>query len=101
MLTSERLTVLNELNRIAAARGQSLAQMALSWVLRDPRVTSVVVGASSVRQLEDNVAAISHTEFDPAELAAIDAVAVDDAATDLWREQSEIGCDEFASSPAR
>jgi L-glyceraldehyde 3-phosphate reductase len=65
--------------------------MAVSWVLRDPRVTSVVVGASSVRQLDDNVAAINSTEFTDTELAAIDAVAKDDPEVDLWREQSMIG----------
>jgi L-glyceraldehyde 3-phosphate reductase len=64
--------------------------MAVSWVLRDPRVTSVVVGASSVRKLEDSVAAINSTEFTDTELAAIDAVAKDDPEVDLWREQSVI-----------
>jgi L-glyceraldehyde 3-phosphate reductase len=78
------------LNEIAVGRGQSLAQLALSWVLRDPRVTSVVVGASSVQQLEDNVAAIHHTEFTEAELAAIDVHAVDDPGLDLWRSQSQV-----------
>jgi L-glyceraldehyde 3-phosphate reductase len=91
LLTEQRLSALQELDRLATSRGQSLAQMALSWVLRDPRVTSVVVGASSVEQLEDNVAAIHHTAFTAAELAAIDAVATDDPDVDLWREQSEIG----------
>jgi L-glyceraldehyde 3-phosphate reductase len=90
LLTEERLAAVRELNRLAANRGQSLAQMALSWVLRDPRVTSAVVGASSVRQLEDNVAATQNTEFTADELAAIDTVAIDDPGLDLWREQSEI-----------
>jgi L-glyceraldehyde 3-phosphate reductase len=93
LLTEQRLGALQQLNRLAAERGQSLAQMALSWVLRDPRVTSVVVGASSVQQLEDNVTATKHTEFTSDELAAIDAVATDDPDIDLWREQSEIGVD--------
>jgi L-glyceraldehyde 3-phosphate reductase len=84
---------LQELNRLAATRGQSLAQMALSWVLRDPRVTSVVVGASSVQQLEDNIAAVEQLEFSSEELAAIDAVATDDPDIDLWRDQSQIGLD--------
>ena len=88
-----RLNALLELNRIAAERGQTLAQLAVSWVLRDPRVTSVVVGASSVQQLSDTVAAIENTEFSAAELAAIDAVAVDDPRIDLWRAQSRIGVD--------
>ena len=90
MVTEERVRALRELDRIAAGRGQSLAQMALSWVLRDPRVTSVVVGSSSVRQLEDNVAAIEQVDFAPDELDAIDALAVDDPAVDLWRTQSQI-----------
>jgi L-glyceraldehyde 3-phosphate reductase len=91
LLTDQRIRALQTLNDIAAGRGQSLAQMALSWVLRDPRVTSVVVGASSVRQLEDNLAAIEVAAFDPEELSAIDAVAVDDPAIDLWRSQSQVG----------
>jgi L-glyceraldehyde 3-phosphate reductase len=91
LLTEERLTALRELNRIAEQRGQSMAQLAVSWVLRDPRVTSVVIGASSVTQLEETVAAAADTEFDPAELTAIDAVAKDDREIDMWRDQSEIG----------
>jgi L-glyceraldehyde 3-phosphate reductase len=90
MLSEQRLDVLRQLNRIAEARGQSLAQLAISWVLRDPRVTSVVVGASSPGQLEDTVAAVGHTDFDEDELAAIDALAKDDPEVDLWRAQSEL-----------
>jgi L-glyceraldehyde 3-phosphate reductase len=67
--------------------------LAVAWVLRDPRLTSVVVGASSVQQLEDTVAAVDNTEFSEAELAAIDAVARDDPRTDLWRAQAQIGPD--------
>jgi L-glyceraldehyde 3-phosphate reductase len=93
LITDERVAALRELNRIASERGQSLAQLAVSWVLRDPRVTSVVVGASSVAQLEDTVAAVGHTEFSDDELAAIDAVAIDDPRIDLWREQSRVGVD--------
>jgi len=93
LLTDERLNALRELDRIASERGQSLAQMAVSWVLRDARVTSVVVGASSLQQLEDNVAAINSTEFSDTELAAIEAVAKDDPEVDLWREQSAIDAD--------
>jgi L-glyceraldehyde 3-phosphate reductase len=91
LLTEQRLDGLQQLNRLATRRGQSLAQMALSWVLRDSRVTSAVVGASSVQQLEDNVAATQNTEFTADELATIDAVATDDPGVDLWRKQSEIG----------
>jgi L-glyceraldehyde 3-phosphate reductase len=90
-LTDERLAVVRRLNEIARGRGQSLAQLAVSWVLRDPRVTSVVVGASSVAQLEDTLAAVTRTEFDADELAAIDDVAKDDPETDLWRAQSQLG----------
>ncbi len=93
LLTEEMLAALRTLNALAAERGQSLAQMALSWVLRDPRVTSVVVGASSVQQLEDNVAAIGRTEFTDHELAAINGAAVDHPEVDLWREQAQIGVD--------
>jgi L-glyceraldehyde 3-phosphate reductase len=91
MLDDARIAGLRELNRIAGDRGQTLAQMAVAWVLRDPRMTSVVVGASSVQQLTDTVAAVENTEFSPDELAAIDAVAADDPRVDLWRSQSELG----------
>jgi L-glyceraldehyde 3-phosphate reductase len=60
------------LDAIATRRGQTLAQMALAWVLRDPRVTSAIIGASSVEQLEDNVGALSRLDFEPDELAEID-----------------------------
>ena len=72
---------------IAAERGQSLAQMAVSWTLRDPRVTSTLLGASSAAQLRETAAAASRTDFTPAEIAAIDEHAVE-AGIDLWREQS-------------
>ena len=91
MLSEQRLNVIRRLNQIAENRGQSLAQLAVSWVLRDPRVTSVVVGASSIAQLEDTIAAAEHTQFEAAELAAIDAIAHDDPETDLWRAQSQLG----------
>jgi L-glyceraldehyde 3-phosphate reductase len=83
LLTDEAITHVRALNEIAAARGQSLAQMALAWALRDPRVTSVLIGASSVEQLEQNVAATGRLDFDDDELKAIDAHAVD-AGIDLW-----------------
>jgi L-glyceraldehyde 3-phosphate reductase len=72
MLTEENLRRVRALNDIAARRGQTLAQLALAWCLRDPRVTSVLIGASSVAQLEENVAAAGQTAFSAAELAAID-----------------------------
>jgi L-glyceraldehyde 3-phosphate reductase len=64
------------LNAIAAERGQTLAQTALAWALRDPRMTSVIIGASSVKQLEDNVASIGNLEFSEDELAAIDKLSI-------------------------
>jgi L-glyceraldehyde 3-phosphate reductase len=68
----ENLPRIRALNTIATGRGQTLAQMALAWVLRDPRVTSAIIGASSVEQLEDNVQALSRLDFEPRELAEID-----------------------------
>src|ERR1700726_4085631 len=75
------------LNEIARSRGQTLAQMALSWVLRDPRVTSALIGASSVAQLEENLAAAAHTDFTNEELTAIDRDAVD-AGINIWAASS-------------
>ncbi len=72
LITDEATGHLRALNEIAAGRGQTLAQMALSWVLRDRRVTSALIGASSVAQLEENLAAASAPPFTDAELAAID-----------------------------
>ncbi|GAA4916365.1 L-glyceraldehyde 3-phosphate reductase [Nonomuraea thailandensis] len=75
-LTSDRIDrdLARELNEIARTRGQTLAQMALSWAMRDPRVTSVLIGASSVKQLEDNVACVDGPAFTEDELAAIDKI---------------------------
>jgi L-glyceraldehyde 3-phosphate reductase len=70
-LSEQNLAHVRKLAEIAKARGQSLAQMALSWALRDPRVTSVLIGASSVAQLEENLAAAGHHPFTQDELAAI------------------------------
>jgi L-glyceraldehyde 3-phosphate reductase len=83
MITDAYLAHVRALNGIAEARGQSLPQLALSWALRDPRVTSVLIGASSVGQLEQNVAALEHLDFSADELAAIDQHAVD-GGIDLW-----------------
>ncbi|MDZ7374307.1 MAG: L-glyceraldehyde 3-phosphate reductase [candidate division KSB1 bacterium] len=71
-ITEDKLAKVRALNRIAQARGQSLAQMAIAWLLRRPEVTSVLIGASKVSQLEQNVAALEHLEFTAEELAAID-----------------------------
>jgi len=71
-LNAERRAALNELNRIAKARGQTLAQMALAWILRLPGVTSALIGASSVKQIEENVAALDNLAFTEDELRRID-----------------------------
>jgi len=85
---SERTLVhVRALAAIAAARGQSLAQLALSWALRDQRVTSVLIGASSVAQLEENLAAAGHASFTDDELAAIDRDAVE-AGINIWAASS-------------
>jgi L-glyceraldehyde 3-phosphate reductase len=89
LLTDESLTHVRRLNDIAQERGQSLAQMALGWALRDERVTSVLIGASSVEQLEDSASAVSNLRFSDAELQQIDQHAVD-AGIDLWRTQSDL-----------
>lgn len=81
--TDEHVEHLRGLNSIASARGQSLAQLALSWALRDPRVTSVLIGASSVRQLENNVGALENLDFTAEELTAIDEHARD-FGINLW-----------------
>jgi len=83
-IDEEMVGRLRDLNAIAASRGQTLAQMALAWALRDERVTSLVIGASSVEQLEQNAAALENLEFGPEELAAIDARLGDDGEVDLW-----------------
>ncbi len=84
MLNDDNLSRIRALNDIARGRGQSLAQMAIAWALRDPRVTSALIGASSVGQLEQNVAALDHLDFTSDELANIDRYAVE-AGIDLWR----------------
>ncbi len=88
MLSDENLARVRALNEIAKARGQSLAQLALAWALRDSRVTSVLVGASSVEQLETNVAAVDRLDLSDDELAAIDKHAVD-AGINLWATSSD------------
>jgi L-glyceraldehyde 3-phosphate reductase len=85
-LSEANLARVRGLADIAARRGQSLAQLALVWALRDPRMTSLVVGASSVAQLEENIAALDNPSISDAELAEIDEYAVDNASIDLWRD---------------
>ena len=84
MLTESNLDHIRKLNALARERGQSLAQMAIAWVLRDPRVTSALVGASSVAQLENTLGALENLAFSEEELALIDRYAVD-GGIDLWR----------------
>jgi L-glyceraldehyde 3-phosphate reductase len=84
LLTEDNLARIRALDAIAGERGQSLAQMAVAWAARDPRVTSVLIGASSVRQLEQNVAALDNAVFTDAELREIDRHAVE-GGVDLWR----------------
>jgi L-glyceraldehyde 3-phosphate reductase len=84
LISDEARTHINALNDIASSRGQTLAQLALAWALRDTRVTSVLVGASSAEQIRANVGAVANLDFTDAELAAIDEHAVD-GGIDLWR----------------
>ena len=88
MLSEENLDHVRALNDIATARGQSLAQLALTWALRIEQVTSVLIGASSVRQLEQNVAALDRLELSADELAEIDRHAVD-SGINLWASSSQ------------
>jgi L-glyceraldehyde 3-phosphate reductase len=87
LLTDEALAHIRSLHEIAASRGQSLAQLALAWALRDPRVTSVLIGASSVAQLENSLGALDNLSFDDAELERIDKDAVD-SGINLWQRSS-------------
>ncbi|WP_330185834.1 L-glyceraldehyde 3-phosphate reductase [Nocardia sp. NBC_01503] len=88
-LTDEMRDRLRALNGIAAERGQTLAQLALAWALRDPRVTSLVIGASSTEQLDQNIGALDNLEFTTDELSAIDKLLDDDGEVDLWRSARE------------
>ena len=89
MVSTEALTHIRALTEIASERGQSLAQMALAWVLRNAAVTSALIGASSVAQLETNVGALQNLEFSAEELAAIDVHAVDNG-INLWAASSDV-----------
>ncbi len=88
MLSEEMVRRLNGLNEIAAARGQTLAQMALAWALRGGRVTTALIGASKVSQIEDCVGALEAPDFTEDELARIDALGVEDG-VNLWAASSE------------
>lgn len=89
MLTEETLTHVRALNELAKARGQTLAQMAIAWVLRDPRVTSALIGARTVQQLEDSLAAVRNLDFSVDELERIDRFATD-AGINIWQRSSVI-----------
>jgi L-glyceraldehyde 3-phosphate reductase len=86
-INEENMARVKALNEIAQRRGQKLASMALAWVLRDPRVTSALIGASSVEQLETNIAALDNLAFTDSELAEIDKYAVD-AGINIWAQSS-------------
>ncbi len=88
-LTDEYVASISALQEVADARGQSIAQMAVAWTLRDPRVTSALIGASSVEQLLDAAAAVRNLDFSDAELAAID-LHTGDAGINIWEEPSLI-----------
>jgi L-glyceraldehyde 3-phosphate reductase len=87
MLSEENLSKVRALDSIAKRRGQALAQMALAWTLRDSRVTSTLIGASSVEQLEENVAALENLSFSDEELADIDQYATE-SGINLWERSS-------------
>jgi L-glyceraldehyde 3-phosphate reductase len=89
MLTDERLSHVRALDGLASRRGQTLAQLALAWALRDPRMTSLVIGSSSVAQLEDSLGALDRLDLSDDELAEIESLAPDDAGVNLWARSSE------------
>jgi L-glyceraldehyde 3-phosphate reductase len=89
-ISDANLAKVRGLNEIARARGQSLAQMAIAWVLRDPRVTSALIGASRPEQVEDCVAALAKRDFSGEELARIDALATE-SGINLWAASSAHG----------
>jgi L-glyceraldehyde 3-phosphate reductase len=89
MLSADNLARVRALDGFARNRGQSLAQMAIAWVLRDPRVTSALIGAHSVAQLDDSLKALDNLAFTVEELAAIDQHATE-GGVDLWRSQSRL-----------
>jgi L-glyceraldehyde 3-phosphate reductase len=89
-LSEGNLAHVRTLNELAQERGQTLAQMAIAWVLRDARVTSALIGARSVQQLEDSLAAVRQISFTDEELARIDRYATD-AGIDIWKASSSVG----------
>ncbi|SDA24360.1 L-glyceraldehyde 3-phosphate reductase [Sphingomonas sp. NFR15] len=89
LLTERNLSAIRALDTIARHRGQTLAQMAIAWVLRDPRITSALIGARTVEQLDDSLDAVKAADFTADELAAIDAAA-EDGGINIWSGSSEI-----------
>ncbi len=89
LLTAENIERVRALNEIAKRRGQTLAQMAIAWVLRDPRVTSALIGARTVAQLDDSLDAVKRLDFSAEELAEIDTYA-NEGGIDLWKASSTI-----------
>jgi L-glyceraldehyde 3-phosphate reductase len=96
MLSDDNIGRIRALNAIAARRGQSLAQMAIAWVLRDPRVTAALIGARTVQQLDDSLDAVRRLDFDDAELREIDQYA-GEGNIDLWKISSTLGAEEQPS----
>jgi L-glyceraldehyde 3-phosphate reductase len=88
MLSEENLKRVRALNDIAAGRGQTLAQMAIAWTLRDPRVTSALIGARNVEQLDDSLDAVRKLSFTEKELQEIDSYA-QESSIDLWKDARE------------
>jgi L-glyceraldehyde 3-phosphate reductase len=95
LLTPENLERIRGLDEIARSRGQSLAQMAIAWVLRDSRVTSALIGARNVEQLENSLAALATPDFSEDELARIDSYA-EEGGIDIWKRSSTVKADEIA-----
>jgi L-glyceraldehyde 3-phosphate reductase len=87
LLSEQNLERVRALNEIARGRGQTLAQLAIAWILRDPRITSALVGASSVEQLEQNVAALERLDFEPSELEQIERHA-QEGEVNIWAPSS-------------
>jgi L-glyceraldehyde 3-phosphate reductase len=97
LLSGDNLERVRALNNIAKERGQSLAQMAIAWVLRDPRVTSALIGARTVEQLDDSLDALKNTGFSEQELKAIDRFA-NEGNIDLWKVSASIAADDLPAS---
>jgi L-glyceraldehyde 3-phosphate reductase len=87
MLSEQTMAKVRALNEVAEGRGQSLAQMSLAWTLRDPRMTTTLIGASSVAQLEDSLHALDNVDFTDEELSAIDGYATE-SDINLWARSS-------------